>query len=267
MSSIRYAARPISEEAPAPHADAPRMWARTLVTFYETDPEIIAAVLPRPLEPTDEPFVRVNVAEVDMPGTDALLGAAVVSVRCKHDDLVGLYDLTMVMTTEQAVVGGRETFGEPKKIGDVTLTRDGNHIVGKVTRMGVTYLEVHADTVETLPVGPTLRRTSFYYKFLMNPDGTGFDHDPSFLYVHRTEDRRLLERCDAQLILRDSPFDPVVDLPVRRIVSCEYSENATTQVGEIQGTVPQEWVLPFAHQRYDHLAPRRLAAGVSVPGL
>jgi len=71
----------------------------------------------------------------------------VFSVRCKHEGTEGLYDLTMVMTTEAAVTGGRETFGEPKKLGQVTLDQDDNgHVVGKVTRNGVTYLEVPGAT-------------------------------------------------------------------------------------------------------------------------
>ena len=56
------------------------------------------------------------------------------------------------------------------------------------------------------------------------------------------------------MTLRDSPFDPIADLPVRRVVRSHYSESNSTQSGEIHGTVPQDWILPFAHQRYDHLA-------------
>ena len=67
----------------------------------------------------------------------------------------------------------------------------------------------------------------------------------------------LRERVEPTITLRDSNFDPVADLPVRRVVSCEYSESNTTQRGVIHGTVPQEWVLPFAHQRYDHLSVLR----------
>ena len=40
---------------------------------------------------------------------------------------------------------------------------------------------------------------------------------------------------------------------MREVVSCYLSEINTVQRGEIRGTVPESWVLPFAHQRYDHL--------------
>src|SRR5436190_16383579 len=151
MADVRYGARtlvPDSPDAPAP--PQPEMWAKTLVTWYETDPEIVAAVLPPPLEPTDEPLVRINIAQVQM-RPDYLLGASVFSVRCKHEGTEGLYDLTMVMTTEAAVTGGREAFGEPKKRGQLTLDRDRAHVSGRVTRNGITYLEDRGDVVEKLP--------------------------------------------------------------------------------------------------------------------
>ena len=265
--SIRYAGRSLDADAPASaQAEAPKMWSKTLVTFYETDPGLIASVLPKPLEMSDTPLVRLNVANVDMPSGP--LGASVVSVTCKHEGREGFYDLTMVMTTEQAVVGGRETFGEPKKLGDVRLTRESDRVHGIVNRRGIDYMEVEGTVVESLELLPVNDRVTFYFKFLMDPQGKGFDHDPSLVYCTRTEEQRVRESIDATVTLRDSDFDPVADLPVRKIVSCVYSESNTTQRGEIMGTVPQEYLLPFAHQRYDNLATKRLAAGkVDAPGL
>jgi len=267
MADIRYAARPLlHEDADGGPAAPPTMWSKTLVTFYETDPGLIASVLPKPLEVTDNPMVRLNFAQVDMPR--GVLGASVCSVTCMHEGQVGLYDLTMVMTTEQAVIGGRETFGEPKKLGNVALTREGDRVHGVVSRMGIDYMELEGTIAETLDPRPLSQRVTFYFKFMMNPDGSGFDHDPSLVYCHRTEEQRLLERVEPTITLRDSNADPIADLPVRRIVSCEYSESNTTQKGVIMGTVPSEWILPFAHQRYDFLGPRKaLKVGVGAPGL
>ena len=76
------------------------------------------------------------------------------------------------------------------------------------------------------------------------------------MHVRRTQEDRLRERIDGEIILRESPFDPVVDLPVRRILSIVYTESNQTQTGQIVGTVPSEWVWPFRHQRYDSLIAR-----------
>jgi acetoacetate decarboxylase len=249
----RYAARSLDQTEPTDARPAPLIWSKTLVTHYATDPDLIAAVLPKPLEMSDTPLVRINVARVDLPGLDEPLGAGVVSVTCTHEGRPGYYDLIMVMTAEQAVIGGRETYGEPKKIGSARLDVDGHHVHGVTGRRGIDYVEVDGTITEELALLPTADRTTFYFKFLLDPQGKGFDHDPALVYCTRTETQRKREAVDATVILRDSKFDPVADLPVREVVSCYLSEINTVQRGEIHSTVPGEWILPFAHQRYDHL--------------
>ena len=64
-----------------------------------------------------------------------------------------------------------------------------------------------------------------------------------------------------ELTLRESPFDPVADLPVRRIVRMEYEEGTTQSNGRVLRSVPAEWLLPVFHQRYDDPGAR----GVEIP--
>jgi acetoacetate decarboxylase len=250
---VRYAAVPDEPEV-VTEPDGPKMWSRNLVAIYETDPEIVASVLPRPLQPTD-PYVRVNIAQVDMPTGD-LLGAGTFSVKCRHDDLDGFYDLLMIMDIESAVLGGRETFGEPKKIGQASLRHEGGEVVGVMSRKGVDLVEVRGRVAEELAPEPLNERFAFYYKFLLDPQGGSFDSDPSLVHVRRTQEDRLRERVEGDVILRDSPFDPLADLPVRGVVSIIYTESHQTQTGTIVGTVPADWVWPFRHQRYDNLIAR-----------
>lgn len=239
--------------------DGPKMWSNNLVVFYETDPEVVAAVLPQPLEPTD-PIVRVNLARVDMPDMVQPLEAGTFSVACRHGEVHGYYDLLMLMSTEAAVTGGRETFGEPKKIGRVSLERRGSgqgaEIVGVMQRAGVDLVEIRGSVVEVVDPGPVAERFAFYYKFLLDPQGGGFDHDPSLVHVRRTQEDRLVERVDGTITLRESPVDPLVDFPVRSVVGMTFTENHQTQTGAIVGTVPGEWLWPFRHQRYDGLMAR-----------
>lgn len=255
MGRIRYGAR-TEEELRNRELEATSVgaWANVLTAIYETDPELIADVLPRPLEPTDEPRVRVTIATVDIEGLPTF-GAGTFAVRAHHEGTVGGYPLVMPMTTEQSVVGGRETFGEPKKLAEVTLTRDGDTVRGAFHRMGVTFVEVSGQVVEELPTPPDNRRTDFYFKFLPAPDGKGFDDEPSLVYCHRDEKTRKLERVDGEIRLTESRFDPVVDLPVRRIVEITTGERHSLQRGEIVSKVPGEWLRPYVHQRYDDLSP------------
>jgi len=257
MGKIRYAARSEEElrnrELEATSTGA---WSTTMVAIYETDPELVGAVLPPPLEPPADPLVRVTIASVDMQKAGIpIFGAATFAVMARHEGTEGDYALVMPMSTEQSVIGGRETFGEPKKIGDITLARDADRVHGKVTRLGTTFLEVTGKVTGSLPTPPDGRRTSFYFKFLPSPEGKGFDAEPSLVYCYRDETTRTLEAVDGEVVLRESRFDPVADLPVRKLREITIAERRSTQTAEIHSHVPGDWIAPFVHQRYDDLSP------------
>ena len=67
MTTVRYGARArqVNREIEAKKAD---IWSEAVTAVYETDPEIIAAVLPPPLQPGPEPLVRITITRVEMPG-------------------------------------------------------------------------------------------------------------------------------------------------------------------------------------------------------
>lgn len=255
MATVRYGARSESQlrnrEVEATSVGA---WATILAAVYETAPDIIAAVLPPPLEPSGQPLVKVTIATVDIEGLPTF-GAGSFSVQARHEGTVGYYPLVMPMTTEQSVIGGRETFGEPKKLGQVTLERDGDRIRGTFARLGVEFVEVSGRVTGPLELPGDETRTDFYFKFLPAPDGKGFDAEPSLVYCHRTETTRSLERVEGEVILRESRFDPVVDLAVVRPVEITLSERRSIQRGEIHSRVPGEWLRPYVHQRYDQMSP------------
>ncbi len=255
MGTIRYGAKsPDQLRNRELEATTVETWATTLTAVYETDPEAIAAVLPQPLTPSGEPLVRVTFASVDIGQGRPPFGAGTFSVEAMHGDLLGGYPLVMPMSTEQAVVGGRETYGEPKKLADVTLRRDGGVIHGWFERMGVRFVEITGRITSETPLTPDRKRTDFYYKFLLDPAGKGFDSDPSLIHCHREEKTRSVFVVDGKITLRESKFDPVADLPVRRLRYIEFAERSSKQYGEIVRTVPGEWVMPFVHQRYDDLS-------------
>ena len=256
MAKIRYGGRtPEQLRNRELELTSVETWATTLTVVYETDPEAIAAVLPRPLSPSAEPLVRVTFASVDIGKGRPPFGAGTFAVEAMHNDMVGGYPLVMPMTTEQAVVGGRETFGEPKKLSAVTLTRDGGAVHGSFARMGTTFVEINGRITGELPPTPDRRRSDFYFKFLLDPAGTGFDADPSLVYCHRDEKTRACWSVEGDVILRDSHFDPVADFPVLKVRFMEFAERSSSQRGEIIQTVPGEWIRPFVHQRYDDLNP------------
>ena len=53
------------------------------------------------------------------------------------------------------------------------------------------------------------------------------------------------------MILRESAHDPVVDIPVRRLLDITLTEGDSYPVGEIVTSVPGESLLPYMFGRVD----------------
>ena len=253
--TIRYGARPPEERRNREvEAVSRQIWTQAVTVVFETDPAAIEAVLPPPLEPSSEAATaRLRIATVDMGTGLKPFGAGWFGVRCRHGSTEGEYALFMPMTTEQATIGGRETFGEPKKIADVTLQLDGDRLSAHIERMGFKVAEVNGLLSDEAD-GYERDKVDFYFKLNPNPDGVGLDGDPPFVYCHRHESARAVRRIDGEMKLLEAPLDPLADFPVQRIVSMEYAEIAGTQRGEIVGHVPADDLLPYVHQRYDDLS-------------
>jgi acetoacetate decarboxylase len=250
---IRYGARPPDQQRNREtEATAAKIWSTAVTVVWETDPDVVAAVLPPPLEPS-EPRARIRFATVDMGTGIPVFGAGWFGVRARHGSVEGEYALFMPMTTEQATVGGRETYGEPKKIGGVSVTLDGDSLHARFERMGFTLAELRGTLGRAIDIPPR-DKVDFYFKLSPSPDGKGFDTEPALVHVRRHEEARDGREIDGTLQLFESPLDPVADIPVGRIVSMQYARVATTQAGEVVERVPSEWLLPYAHQRYDDLS-------------
>lgn len=253
MGKIRYGARP-PERVTNREVEATRspIWSRAVTAVFETDPDAVADVLPRPLEPSAA-TARLRIAVVDMGTGLPPFGAGWFGVRARHGDREGEYPLLMPMSTEQATVGGRETFGEPKKIADLSLDLDGDRLSARIARMGSTIAEL-TGTVGPEQAGYEIDKLDFYFKLLPDPSGEGLEGDPALVYCHRHETARVVRPVVGECKLFEAPLDPVADFPVGRVLSFEYAEISSSQVGEIVDRVPAEWLVPFMHQRYDDLS-------------
>ena len=236
---------------------------RSLRVVYETVPAIAAALVPKPLQPL-RPEICVTFSHVAMhvaPEVTIEIGSAVFGVRASYDGIEGIWLVTMPMTSEQAVIGGRETYGEPKKIAKIDFQKDGDRVAASVTRMGVTYLEAKGTLAESLGPREFLEH-GFCVKALPSCDkGKAFDGEPLLVRLDWQHHHRAAHRVAGELILRPSPFDPVADIPIRKLLRMEYEEGTSESGGHVLRPIPGEWLLPFLHQRYDD--PR--AQGIEIP--
>jgi acetoacetate decarboxylase len=252
MTDVRYGAK-AEQRSREMEATSAKIWSRAVTATWETDPELIAAVLPPPLAPGPVPLVRLTITTVEMPGLPPF-GAGWFGVQAVHGDVPGEYPLFMPMTTEQSVVGGRDTYGEPKKIGDVWARREGDRVEAGIARMGFPVCEIRGRISGARE--PYLReKRDFWFKLSPSAEVPGdLDQDPLLVYGEKTEEARVHEGIDGEVILKDSPLDPVADLVIRRLVDINWTERASTQVGRIVGPVARADLVPFLHQRYDDLS-------------
>jgi acetoacetate decarboxylase len=253
MASIRYGARPPEQQRSREvEAASAKIWSTAVTVWWETDLEVIRAVLPPPLEPS-EPLARIRFATVDMGTGIPVFGAGWFGVRARHGRVEGEYALFMPMTTEQATVGGRETFGEPKKIGGVSIDIDGDQLQARFERMRFPLAEVRGTLGASIDI-PARDKVDFYFKISPSPDGKGFDTEPALVHVRRHEEAREGRAIDGSFQLFESPVDPLVDIPVGPIIAMEFAQITTSQEAEVVERVPADWLLPYVHQRYDDLS-------------
>jgi len=255
MSRVRYvkSMRDLERDQ-ASDANALSGTVRSIRCVYETDTEVVQAVVPKPLEASVQSEVCVSFAQIDQHvSSDVTIEIRFVrfGVRVVYDDKPGSYLLTMPMTSERAVIGGRERFGEPRKIADVEFDGRGEEISASVERMGIRYLAARATRAEELGAREVVEYGYCFKAFPSCTPGKGFDQDPQLVRLEWRHDFERVWRLDGEIELYDSPFDPVVDLPVRQMIEFEYAEGTTRSSGRVLRPVPGEWLLPFLHQRVD----------------
>jgi len=227
---------------------------RSLAVTFETDPAVMAELIPAPLKPAARPRVALSVSEIrrsDCVG--GFLGCSF-NLACTFEGVEGLYCLTMPMSTDTAVTFGRELFAEPKKLADIRLNEHWPHVTGTVTRHGITYIEIAA-TFEQHPEPVDRQGESFhyYFKYLPAANGRGLAHDPELVRVTHRGRTHAIARGTATLTFRESPHDPVIDVPVLSVGGATLSEGETHTTAEVVATVPADQFLPHAYGKVDDL--------------
>ncbi|HIF91838.1 MAG: acetoacetate decarboxylase family protein [Myxococcales bacterium] len=257
MSRVRYAKglRDL-DRADRALAKASGDVVRRIRCVYETDAEVAQAVVPRPLEVHVASEICVSFTSIATPITpDVTVEVRSVhfGVHVEYDSKPGCYLLTVPMSSERLVLLSRERYGEPAKLADVEFGEGGasDTFCASATRKGIRYLAATGRRLEEL--GPR-RVTEYGYCFKAFPGclpSKGFDQDPQLVRLELDFDFTRGWRLEGGIQLVDSPFDPVADLPVRRIVEFEYAEGTLASSGRVLRPVPGDWLMPFIHQRYD----------------
>src|SRR5512136_2111901 len=93
--------------------------AEMLMVFWETKPEVVAKLLPAPLNPAAIPLAMAFVAWYPSTNFDVTYHESALFVRARYNGEEGNYCLSMPVTSDIAMAAGREFYGFPKKMADV----------------------------------------------------------------------------------------------------------------------------------------------------
>lgn len=227
----------------------------SILVDYKTDPEAAAECIPPHLTPNREGLVRATLSNVDVQlgAMNFEFGSVNVAIPCDYEGESGSYCLHMYMNQETPVVAGREIYGEPKKIADIDFSRQGNQVSFTATRHFCPFIQFKGEIVgDALPT-TTTQYPMFVYKAFPAIDGNGFEYPPRLNRLRVENQQQELYKMEGELVLNDSPLDPIADLPVREIVAIHYEVGNASSSGEFIKEVPGEELAGYFHQRNDDL--------------
>ncbi len=227
--------------------------AKLLGAVFQTKPETVARLLPPPLEPGDMPNGLVFVAEYPDTNLGPGYRESALFLNCKYRGEAGTYCLAMPIDSEEVrCTNGRDIFGFPKKLAQISLERTGSTVRASVERRGVRFLDLEVDLMGTMPALPP-SGPNFLFKALPRIDLTpGFD-GPVLLCKQKTDvDLKSLEVGMAKLRFHESPHDPWAELELVNVVMGFYlvSDN-TMRPGEVVAEVDGSAYLPYYFKALD----------------
>jgi acetoacetate decarboxylase len=216
---------------------------------FLSDPEVVAAVLPPPLEPADEPLLSAMVGRWQSNCVGDFAGGAIY-VAARHEGSEGRYVLAMWMDGDVPTIYGRDLFGEPKKLAESRLHRRGDEYSAWLQRGGVRLLELRAELPTDL--GPSEGEgVNFNFKARPAANGVGLEEDAILTRATFHTIVRKARAGSGTLALHGTVHDPVDELPIVSIAGASYIECDLIGACQSVATVPADVFLPYHYGRHD----------------
>jgi acetoacetate decarboxylase len=218
---------------------------------FLTRPEFVREVLPPPLEPTSQPLVTVSVCTFATSNCVGAFAGGVVDVLARYKGIEANHCLAMPMSTDVAIIFGRELFGEPKKQGRVRLESDGDVVRGTVERFGIPYIQLEGRFTENVPITGPVFSDRFHFKFMHAANGKGLEFDPIIVQAHFRNQFKVMKRGEGKVTLKATAHDPLGEIEIVKLMGASYSEGDIFAEAKAIGTVSAEKFLPYAFQNID----------------
>lgn len=237
-----------------------------LTIVWETRPEIVSELLPAPLKPAKRPIASAFVANYPLTDFGEPYMESAIFLMAEFNGEEGFYCLSMPVTDDMALIGGREYFGYPKRIGRIELKRSETEAAGWTERHGIRFMEIKArmtgrlnepDSMQSSlgfyrPKDGGLALTVFNFKYFPGADLTGFDFNPRLMREEVLSMTRTFEPCEGEIVFKKSDYDPWHEIEVVKVLGAFYTTGDSSMLkGSYVAEADPQKFLPFAYMKMD----------------
>jgi len=226
-----------------------------VMVMFRTKAEIVKRVLPPPLEPDPASTGSAYVAEFHKTNFGVTYNEAALFISAQYKGEVGNYCLSMPVTNDMAMIGGREVYGFPKKIAEmIRVERKGNEVTGVCIRKGIPIIEIKinltgpAEPEAIPPQGP-----NYLFKYFEDPRLGAFDYNPRLVKQFSEIDWGKPELGEGELTLAKSKYDPIHEIPIEEVLIAGYTKGMEIrmQPGEVVAEVDPIKFRPYSFIKGD----------------
>lgn len=224
-------------------------WPMLKIT-YRTDPANIAALLPPGIEPGANPHVNLTIYNFPVPNIPEY--GIVTTVDANYDGTEGEYTLGYGIDQESAIFISQETNGQPKYPCDTTYYRMMDQVVARCTHQGYTFVEFKGTSSGVDEPMEEWVQNEWWIKVSravsVGGPATGYDFPPHVVHVASKYGTQRREAVQGELILRDSPWDPLASkLPmIEQVAAHLWWPIFLDRSVSLAGPLDPEGFLPFA---------------------
>ncbi|MBU1023930.1 acetoacetate decarboxylase family protein, partial [bacterium] len=224
----------------------------------ELKDETITRLIPPPLAPSRPyraHFIVNHFRKTTLPGVENYMESAIL-LEVMFEEIKGTLTLSMILDDDNAMIGGREFFGFPKKMGTINFQYDDSSASGDVIRRGVTIAEFKCDITDEAEniddIQSPFSDTCYNIKCFPDPGLRKFDYPPRVVkHQIAVKKKRIRSVINPELILNSSQFDPWAEItPFKIIDSYLHEYDSTIMAGEVIAQIDSNDYFKFALNRF-----------------
>lgn len=226
-----------------------------IMAMFRTKADVAKRVLPPPLEPDPESTGFAYVAEFHRTNFGVTYNEAALFISAQYRGELGNYCLSMPVTNDMAMIGGRETYGFPKKIAEkISVEREENKVTGVCIRKGIPIMTIKVNL--TGPVEPESlppAKPNYLFKHFQDPRLSTFDYKPRLVKQSNEIDWGKVEIGEGELKLAKSEYDPICEIPIEEVLMAGYTRGLEIRMhpGEVVAEVDPIEFMPYSFIKGD----------------